>query len=630
LSDCPAKLAATHFKLWCLACFIDEAAIFLIVEQLLAPRIPMQPTWKNIYPWIKTALLNLDSVDSLLRQIVEKIALTYNAECLLWAGLEFGISDALRVYGAPEVVSQYAVSFAVAPSPIEANFLLSTLGDAASREFSPGNSLRFVQPFVPRSLPPWLLDQQQFPRLMQLETGELIIPITSRGNVSEDPGGGIAIANPLQFVLQLRRMQPGLPLLEAELQPAKFPFMGTPINALPEPIKIRGWRIEELESLEIVCSHLGLAYSALYWRQRLEQSRLQAALIGRISHLLNSTLNPDEVVGRIVAELGCGLQCDRSILVDLRDDPAIILAVWDYPERELRPLEDRQSQRRYWQNVIEMFMQGGASYLQMGLTDPEPDPLQDWMQSIGVMSVLLVPLFIQEEFFGAVVLLSYRQERAYLLDELQTIRQVADQAAIALTNAQNYQRLWHKQELLRIQNDTLRQTVLLDDLTQLMNRRSLERELEQISTVAVWTVQSPFSVIVCDIDYFKKVNDDYGHLVGDEVLAELAQRLQGQLRRGTLAYRYGGEEFVIVLTETPLDMAIDVAERLRRAVCTQPIQTKAGDLHVTTSFGVAQQSPVHDRSAWDVLNRADKAMYEAKRNGRDRVESLEAIGREAS
>ena len=499
----------------------------------------MQPTWKNIYPWIKTALLNLDSVDLLLRQIVEKIAVTYDAECLLWAGLEFGVSDALRVYGAPEVVSQYAVSLALNPPPIETSFPRSTSTDPAIGTPS-GNPARFIQPFAPRSLPPWLLDQQQMPRLMQLGTGELIIPITSRGNVSEDLRSGIEIANPLQFVLQLRRIETGLPALEAELQPTKFPLLGNSLsnslgNSLgnsPEPIKIRGWQLEELESLEIVCSHLGLAYSALYWRQRLEQSRLQAALIGRISHLLNSTLNPDEVVGRIVAELGCGLQCDRSILVDLRDDPAIVLAVWDYPERELRPLDDRQIQRRYWQNVIEMFMQGGASYLQMGLTDLEPDPLQDWMRSIGVMSVLLVPLFIQEEFFGAVVLLSYRQERSYLLDELQTIRQVADQAAIALTNAQNYQRLWHKQEALRIQNDTLRQTVLLDDLTQLMNRRSLERELEQISTVAVWTVQSPFCVIVCDIDYFKKVNDDYGHLVGDEVLVQIAERLQGQLRRG--------------------------------------------------------------------------------------------------
>ncbi|NJR66756.1 MAG: GAF domain-containing protein [Leptolyngbyaceae cyanobacterium CRU_2_3] len=260
-------------------------------------------------------------------------------------------------------------------------------------ESLPNDRYSLIQPFMPRSLPAWLLDQQNTPQMMQLETGELIIPISSRGTVSEDLRGRVSLANPLQFVLQLRRSLAGLPILESNFHPQ---CSGKEFSLA----LIRGWSLEELESLEIVCSHVGLAYSALYWRQRLEQSRQQAALIARISRLLNSTLNPDEVVGRIVAELGYGLRCDRSILVDLRDDPVTILAVWDYPERRLLPLEGRQIYRTYWQNIIDMFMQGGASYLQMGVHDPQPDPLQDWMHSIEIMSVLLVPLFIQEEFLG--------------------------------------------------------------------------------------------------------------------------------------------------------------------------------------------------------------------------------------
>jgi diguanylate cyclase (GGDEF)-like protein len=579
----------------------------------------MQSSWKDIYPWIKAALLNLDSVDSLLRQVLEKISLTYQAECLLWTGLESGLSDTLRVYGTPAIVSQYAANFTPIRSASEAE-------DAPEDGANPSDRSGMIQQFMPRSLPSWLLDQQNSPKLVQIETGELIIPITSRSNILDDPRARILVANPLQFVLQLRRSLAGLPVMEAHslsLQSA-YPAEATQLHQT----FIRGWNEDELESLEVVCSHLGLAYSALYWRERLEQSRQQAALSGRISRLLNSTLNPDELVGRIVAELGYGLQCDRSILVDLRDDPVTILAVWDYPERALVPMEEQQVHRFYWQSVIDMFSQGGASYLQMGWQDPDSDPLQDWMQITGILSVLLVPLFIQEEFFGAVALLSYQQERTYLIDELQTIRQVADQAAIALTNAQNYQRLWHRQEMLRLQNDSLQQKVMLDELTQLMNRRSLERELEHLSTHAVWTIQSPFSAIVCDIDYFKMVNDLHGHMVGDEVLIELAQRIQGQLRRGTPAYRYGGEEFVIILTDTPLDQAVDVAERLRRAVRNQPMATQAGELQVTASFGVAQQNSTVDRSAWDVLQRADKALYEAKRRGRDRVQSLEPPSKE--
>jgi diguanylate cyclase (GGDEF)-like protein len=538
----------------------------------------MKPSWKHIYPWIKAAVLNLDSVDDLLRQTVEKISTAYDTLCVLWVGVEWGLTDGMQIYGTQEAVTRCVghSDFVVVPLlPAETEVL-----------FEPSQTHQFHV----RSLPTWFLEQQRLPQIRQIETGDWVIPVTTREAILEtatkEPS---PISNLLQFVLQLSRLQE--------------------------------WTPEELGAIEIICSQLGLAYSALYWRQRLEQSRQQAALVGRISRLLNSTLNPDEIVSRIVAELGYGLQCDRSILVDLRNHPVMILATWDHPERELSELENYQIDRDYWQNVVEMFMQGGASYLQIGLDEPDLDPLQSWLQLIGVRSVLLVPLFIQEEFFGAVALLSYQHNRIYLLDELQTVRQVADQAAIALTNAQHYQSLWHQQESLQQQNSTLQIEVLRDELTQLMNRRSLERELERLSTRAGWAIQPIFSVIVCDIDYFKLINDAHGHLVGDEVLHGFAQRLQSQLRRGTPAYRYGGEEFVIILTETPLNKAVDVAERLRQMIRTHPIPTKIGMVDATASFGVAQQDS-RDQSAWDVLQRADRALYEAKRRGRDRVDVL--------
>jgi diguanylate cyclase (GGDEF)-like protein len=535
----------------------------------------MNTTWKHLYPWIKAAVLNLEAVDVMLRQLVERITVNYGVDCLLWAGLELGVSEQVRVYGAAEVAQQMlAIDHLPNPQESEGELVIS---------------------FRPPVLPLWLLDQQYAPQVIQLENGDLVIPVTIRGGF---PDAGIreliAVANPLQFVLQLRRNLP-----------------------------IQVWEPEEIASLEVTCSQLGLAYSALYWRHRLEQSRQQAALIGRMARLLNSTLNPDEIVGRIVAELGYGLDCDRSILVDLRHDLVSVLAVWDHESRQLPPLEQRQTHRDSWQDVIEMFLQGGASYLEVSLNEPNPDSLKGWLRDIGACSVLLVPLFIQEDFFGAVALLSYERERSYLLDELQTVRQAADQAAIALTNAQHYQSLWNKKEILRLQNNSLRLEIMRDELTQLLNRRALEQELEQLSSASGWTMQQPFSMIVCDIDHFKQINDTHGHLAGDEVLRALAQRLQNQLRRETPAYRYGGEEFVIILTETNLEKAVEVAERLRQSVRSNPIQVKEGRIASTASFGIAQQDTRYDRSAWDVLQRADMALYEAKRSGRDRVQALE-------
>lgn len=569
----------------------------------------MKPSWKSFYLQIKTAVLNLDSLDLLVQQSVEKLIALYETECLLWIGLESGTADTLRVFTTSDTANRYASSLGYAHPPPP----LAGTGEASSET---GASIR---QFRPRSLPLWLLDQQNLPRLLQLPTGDLIIPVTNRGSCFEIDSAEFTIANSLQLVLQLVRTVDAVPEEEA---PTELPDPA-PSSPLSLAAPIQGWSAEELESLQIICTQLGLAYSALYWRQRLEQSRQQSALVGRISRLLNSTLNPDKIVGRIVAELGAGLHCDRSILVDLRYDIVNILAVWDHPSRNLAPFEQKQIRQTYWQNVIEMFMQGGASYLQMSLNELTADPLQVWLRDIGAQSVLVVPLFIQDDFFGGVALLSYQSERSYLIDELQTLRQVADQAAIALANARDYQRLWRKQEALRIQNNSLQQAILRDDLTQLMNRRSLERELEQLSMNAIWTIRPPFCIIVCDIDYFKHTNDAYGHLAGDQVLQEIAKRLQSQLRRGTPAYRYGGEEFVIILTETPLNQAIDVSERLRRAIRSAPILTRSGNLEVTASFGVAQQNPTYDHSAWDVLQRADKALYEAKRQGRDQVHALE-------
>jgi diguanylate cyclase (GGDEF)-like protein len=574
----------------------------------------MKPTWKHIYPWITAAVSHLDSVDSLCRKIVSLVAKHYHAEGLLWVDLATGMSDSMHVYATAGAQILFTDIFTDTVDRVATGAIASTHETLSEQG---------VWQFYPQTIPTWLDEQHQTPQITQLDTGDLIIPVVSRGSLEETGlTGMIPPLGHLQFVLQLRRQPTSLP--PTNTAQARLP-KSTNLVAQTSPHKTattHPWTLEELETLEIICSQLGLAYSALHWRQRLEQSRQQAALVGRIARLLNSSLNPDEIVGRIVAELGQGLQCDRCILVDLRYDPVNVLAIWDHPEQPLPFLQQRQIDPLLWRNVIEMFLQGGASYLQIALTDIDPDPLLDWLHTVGAISVLMVPLFTQENFFGAVALLSYQRQRVYQLDELQTVRQIADQAAIALTNAQHYQSLWHRQEALRMQNYSLQREVIRDELTQLLNRRSLERELERLSTHSTWAIQSAFSVIVCDIDYFKLVNDTHGHRIGDEVLQTIAQRLQKQLRRETPAYRYGGEEFVVVLMETQLAVAVDVAERLRQAIRSNPIQTSIGALDVTASFGVAQQDATRDQEAWDVLHRADQALYEAKRQGRDRIKAL--------
>jgi diguanylate cyclase (GGDEF)-like protein len=155
-----------------------------------------------------------------------------------------------------------------------------------------------------------------------------------------------------------------------------------------------------------------------------------------------------------------------------------------------------------------------------------------------------------------------------------------------------------------------------DALTNVANRRELEAQMAAIVTDFNEKSRVPFSVIFVDADHFKRVNDTYGHSVGDQVLIDLARLLTQETYSGELVGRYGGEEFVILCPDTNLEQAVRRAERLRVTLR----KSKIGGidrLRVTASFGVSQSEP--GDTVESVLRRADKALYKAKEEGRDRT-----------
>jgi two-component system cell cycle response regulator len=158
-----------------------------------------------------------------------------------------------------------------------------------------------------------------------------------------------------------------------------------------------------------------------------------------------------------------------------------------------------------------------------------------------------------------------------------------------------------------------------DQLTGLFNRRYMSRHLSTLVGNAS-TTGKPVSFLILDIDYFKAVNDTYGHDIGDDVLREFASRISASVRGIDLACRFGGEEFVVVMPDTDLSFAYMVAERLRQAVADAPfsIAVAPGKLPVTISIGVTASEGAGD-TADALLRRADQALYRAKREGRNRV-----------
>ena len=169
-----------------------------------------------------------------------------------------------------------------------------------------------------------------------------------------------------------------------------------------------------------------------------------------------------------------------------------------------------------------------------------------------------------------------------------------------------------------------RTDAVIDGLTGMLNRRSLGHRVEELEAQSAVTGE-PISVIAADVDRFKTVNDRFGHATGDAVLVEVAYRLRKELRAFDLAYRLGGEEFLVLLPGAVPEDALALAERLREAIAAEP----AAGVEVTRSFGVAgTREGAFDSSA--MLAEADAALYKAKARGRDRVEAGENVALVAS
>jgi diguanylate cyclase (GGDEF)-like protein len=218
-----------------------------------------------------------------------------------------------------------------------------------------------------------------------------------------------------------------------------------------------------------------------------------------------------------------------------------------------------------------------------------------------------VPLVRGDRTIGVLALYHRTVPEAFDREDAATLASFATQASVAIENV-----ILHREaERLSI----------TDGLTGVWNRRYLQltlaKEIDRAQRFG-----RPLSVLMVDIDHFKGVNDEHGHPRGDEVLVELTRRILSQIRSQIdFLTRYGGEEFVIVLPETPAQGAMVVAEKVRGAVADAPFLSDSGPpVSVTVSIGAATY-PEDGDSVSDLVGAADAAMYRAKEAGRDRVEA---------
>jgi len=174
---------------------------------------------------------------------------------------------------------------------------------------------------------------------------------------------------------------------------------------------------------------------------------------------------------------------------------------------------------------------------------------------------------------------------------------------------------------LKLQRDQLRHLSIMDGLTDIPNRRRFDFFLEHEWWRAA-RAKSPLSLILLDIDHFKKFNDSYGHLAGDDCLRMVGKTMEASLDRSTdFVARYGGEEFVCVLSDTALEGAVKLAEKIRENIEMLSISNAQANaqLNVTASLGVVTVIPSQDLPPCVLVEAADKRLYEAKQSGRNCV-----------
>ena len=229
-------------------------------------------------------------------------------------------------------------------------------------------------------------------------------------------------------------------------------------------------------------------------------------------------------------------------------------------------------------------------------------------------SMILLPLMRGNELIGSLNLASCKAERFSNESSTDFIERLANIFSICLENAFNHERLKH--------------VGFTDPLTGIFNRRYLEtRCLEEIANVRRY--RTPLTCMFLDIDKFKRINDSFGHPAGDEVLRNVARQIKSQLRSNDVLARYGGEEFVVLLPQTGLGHAGEIAERIRSTIALHPFQVTAkAAIPVTISIGIARAFDNLDKEDSDavhkLLSAADEALFLAKRRGRNLVVRADA------
>jgi len=346
----------------------------------------------------------------------------------------------------------------------------------------------------------------------------------------------------------------------------------------------------------------------------LHQQRERERMVVAIAQHIRESLNLDEILNTTVTEVRQFLQTDRVIIYRINADWSGTV-ITESVAFGWKPILNMEIKDTY---LVEM--QRGLSY-QQSTINLTPDIYTagltashlELLEQLQVKAKITVPIFQHDRLWGLLIAHHCSAPRQWQPWESELLQQLATQVAIAIQQSELYQQL-------QIVNQQLENLALVDQLTQIANRRCFDIRLDYVWQDLLRS-QGFISLLLCDIDYFKQYNDTYGHTAGDTCLTLIAQTLKQTVKRSRdLIARYGGEEFVVILPNTASDGADQVAQEIHEAIqqLNIPHAASAVKQHVTLSIGIATVIPMSDMVPLDLITAADQALYQAKAQGRNR------------
>jgi len=339
---------------------------------------------------------------------------------------------------------------------------------------------------------------------------------------------------------------------------------------------------------------------------RKETQMLQTVI--DISDHVSSTLDPKEILYLIVSNISEIIPVTRCsiISVDGSQRYAHVISTFEDPH-----LTNIRLDLNKYPEIREALSSKKPVAIKNAAKDPLMKRVSEMLFPLGIRSILVIPIIFHEEIIGTLFLRTSRARHAFTKHEIKLCQAIANASANPLYNAYLFEKLGNEKSHLE-------KLAVTDYLTGLYNSRYFYYRLaEEYSR----SVRHSFhlSCLMLDIDFFKDVNDRYGHRAGDNILKELAQLLKHYMRRSDVLARYGGEEFIILLPQTDENGALAKAESLRGYIEKHPFRGLKGERNLSVSIGLATHPDHRATNKEDLITLADDALYTAKAQGRNRV-----------